>query len=1064
MVGPPIYWHLSVFSDFVSAVRRGWPLLAVLFASFHTPAISQVLDQRQNGRLPSSLGADVSGSREALQLYRNCVVRSLLAACDSLIEGSKTPGFTNSYSLAAAYYKRGSMKAKQERLKAALVDYKKAASLFPFPQLDLEIERIEKSVRGTAAASKAVNRTASRSKGTPKPVIRRVLKADAPPDFRKKAKRTQPIIKRVVEAELPPAFQKKAGNSNSIIKRVVEAEVPQDLRQEREKPSAIVRPVVKSATPRATPNLEAQSQSSTNKGNSADVASALAEREVKPTPVKERIARAELSPVTAVKQKGTKPQQPDPVAAPPTNVQPERTRGEQKTANLEAKPSEETPAKPASPQSTLPLSGIISVTEPWETITERVIHRYRVKIARPPEQPVTQIFAELRGTCDTETGAPCAPTNSELPGAVDRAGFEQALEQQVAFGQFRPLPRAVSSSLTTGSLPSFQVMSGIRPAPEPPPDNLETKAPRSSPAVLKATTDEPHEMTVTAQSVKVSMIARPHLLSEPPEPRSAWSPSILHYMVLLIICSASAGMVVMHRRRLGQLAHDVGRAGLDRVPFDQFSKLWEACLAPKAPPVQADDTLDSAARSTHSESDPSSSARPPWPPTTTGKLVTEDPGEPEVAVSEDVERALPPPLTGHSPDHDATATLIATALDGMGSGAALQPDISNAEEDSASSNLLENVPLAGSVLIVASDDEKRQRIIRSTMRAISNNPSASLRPMIALDGTGRLNDLLRSDDKFKDDVSIIDWRRPDVAGALNPFVVLDIDREPLAREQALNKAFEMQCHICEGFLGAETIAQSRSQLRHLFRLMSIMPKADFATLRELIVERETAPFKEYVEKLNSKSSEAFFTSEFQSRAFAKLAEKITPLLDELLADETLANAVLEPRKKSRKTNKARENSLVNVITVPENDMSPMASSVMRRICLARVMQHWPLRSKYTASPSSTTLAIDTLSQFELPDMLGFSQVLREFIQSGGNVIACISDPSQLPSGDFELVARCCPSKIIDGSLASQMQSLSGNLGIESSIVEESRWDGAEEQAMLIRSGEQGEEAILVSYS
>ncbi|MEL6964877.1 MAG: hypothetical protein AAFO01_19165, partial [Pseudomonadota bacterium] len=435
-----------------------------------------------------------------------------------------------------------------------------------------------------------------------------------------------------------------------------------------------------------------------------------------------------------------------------------------------------------------------------------------------------------------------------------------------------------------------------------------------------------------------------------------------------------------------------------------------------------------------------------------------------IAGHELVEVDLPVPAGDHPINQDETTTLIASALGDEGSDIPSQSEVSVAEAEGSHSHLLENESLVGSVLIVASDDDKRQRILRSTMRAISNNPAASLRPMIALDGTGMLNDLLSNDDQFKDDVSIIDWRRPNVAGALNPFLVLDIDKEPLAREQALNKAFEMQCHICEGFLGAETVAQSRSQLRHLFRLMSIMPKADFATLRELLVQRDPAPFKEHIEKLSSKSSEAFFRSEFQSRAFAKLAEKITPILDELLSDEVLANAVLEPRKKSRKTNKPRENSLINVIPVPKDGLSPMASSVMHRICLARVMQSWPLRSKHTAAPSSTTLVIDSLSQFELPDLLGFNQVLREYLQSGGSVIACISDPNQLPSGDFDLVARCCPSKIIDGSLASKMQSLSGDFGIESAIVEESRWDGAEEQAMLVRSGEQGQEAILLSYN
>ncbi|MEM9354793.1 MAG: hypothetical protein AAGB04_01150 [Pseudomonadota bacterium] len=1060
MVGPPIYWQHRIFSDFESAVRCGRPLLTLLFAFYCAPAIAQVSERRPDSRLPAS-----SATGEALQLYRNCVVRGSLSACDSLIEGSKKPGFTNSYSLAAAYYKRGSVKAKQERLKAALVDYKKAASLFPFPQLDLEIERIEKQVRGSRGADRTASSSISRKGAQSKPVIRRVLKADAPPDFRKKIKRSKPIIKRVVEAELPPALQGKAARSKSIIKRVVEAEVPEDLPQQAKRPSAIVRPVRPAKAPKDFEQAKPRPATAAKNVNTEDVATDIPEREVKPVPIKSRIAKADLSTAPAPKQKGDVVDQGQPARQAPKQIQQEKTQKESKTANVDVQPRPIKSAKTVAPQSTRPLSGIISVTEPWETITERVIHRYRVKIARPPEPPVTQIFAELRGTCDPETGASCAPTANEELGVIDEAGFERALEQQVAFGQFKPLPGSAVSTLTTGSLPSFQVMSGIRPAPEPAAERGPPVA-RVSPAVLKATKDGPFEMTVTAQSVKVSMIARPALVSEPKKPRSAWSPSLLHYLVFLIIASATAGMLVMHRRRLGQLADDFGRAGLDRISVDHLSKLWQVRNVAKASAPATQSPVDLVERSVEREIDHSPAQHSPQPPPIPVQPVNEDLGHTHGGGHDVVGIDFPVGADGCAINQDETATLIATALGDADTGAQTQSDASNtgAEGSAAGLNLLENVSLAGSVLIVASDDDKRQRILRSTMRAISNNTAASLHPMIALDGTGLLKDLLSHDEQFKSDASIIDWRRPDVAGALNPFLVLDIDREPLAREQALNKAFEMQCHICEGFLGVETVAQSRSQLRHLFRLMSIMPKADFTTLRELLVQRETDPFKEHIEKLSSKSSEAFFRSEFQSRAFAKLAEKITPLLDELLSDEILANAILEPRKKSRKTSKARENSLINVIPVPKAGMSSMASSVMRRICLARVMQHWPLRSKYTAAPSSTTLVIDTLSQFELPDILGFNQVLREYLQSGGNVIACISEPGQLPSGDFELIARCCSNKIIDGSLSSQMQSLSGDLGIESAIAEESRWDGTEEQAMLIRSGEQGEEATLVNYS
>ena len=59
-----------------------------------------------------------------------------------------------------------------------------------------------------------------------------------------------------------------------------------------------------------------------------------------------------------------------------------------------------------------------------------------------------------------------------------------------------------------------------------------------------------------------------------------------------------------------------------------------------------------------------------------------------------------------------------------------------------------------------SDNQKRQRLLQSTLHAITASESPILRPLIALDSTGNLTELLRTDDRYSDTLTVVDWKLP----------------------------------------------------------------------------------------------------------------------------------------------------------------------------------------------------------------------------------------------------------------------------------------------------------------
>lgn len=55
-----------------------------------------------------------------------------------------------------------------------------------------------------------------------------------------------------------------------------------------------------------------------------------------------------------------------------------------------------------------------------------------------------------------------------------------------------------------------------------------------------------------------------------------------------------------------------------------------------------------------------------------------------------------------------------------------------------------------------SDNQKRQRLLQSTLHAITASENQILRRLIALDSTGNLSGLLRINDRYTDTLTVVD--------------------------------------------------------------------------------------------------------------------------------------------------------------------------------------------------------------------------------------------------------------------------------------------------------------------
>lgn len=902
------------------------------------------------------------GSSNALQLYKNCVLRSLMTACTDLIEQAKTPGFSNVYSVAAAYYKRGTLKAEKDQLGAALADYKIASSLFPFPQLDLDVARLKKRMQTTEGRPSS----ATEKKNDLPAVVR-----NAVPD------------------------KKPAVDSN----QVKQAEQQETTINSKDQDSSV-------ATVRA-PDPASKTRSAAQATATSRSPTLPRAKQAKPS-----ISRAPKSART----NAINPRPPD-----TTQQRPSESRASQ-TAAAQT-PKQKAALADASARPVASPSGVNPSDIDWETVTARIIHRHRIKGVddgvRARERP-----AALRGTCLSVKGAHCSPTASgtatdtAVKQSIQDSEFSTATElETVPWPEQRVAGRS-TAAITTGSLPSFQAMSGLRPRPGSRGNDASKPSPNlTQKDIASNRLSDPTGMTPSANSVKVSMISRSALVLREPASASKLAPSAWHYLVLLIVCSAATGVLYLrHSRAELRKSETASTTGVGETL--QGRNLARSIVVAQALPEH--------------------------------RVVIEEHAAPTTPVITDVA----PQQLADEPAHFEKSPIgqpggltdaFREALAGVRQSVAAQSIQAN------SIPKLRDKISNGDALVVALADDNRHHIIHATLTASLAEFSIATRPVTVLDSNGGLTARLEADEDLRHVLRVVDWHQPKFAGLLNPFSIGDLGDDPLAREQALNSAFETQCLVCECFLGSTQIARSRSQLRHLFRLMSLVPGADFATLRALLQERNARDYDDHIAALNSKSSRDFFSIEFPGKSFETIAAALIAGLDDVLADDTFAAAMLVPAARPEDgTSRFELCGALTVFAVPLDDVQPVAAAAIRRMCLARAMGGWPMHTNAQAGIDALLLVVDCLSAFDVPHLLSFSQLTRTFSGSGGQLIAGEGCINALPAGVLAHVAGRSTQRVVDSSSATRLEDFLPDLTTGLDGVGRPEWDGSDGEVLLLR--------------
>ena len=130
------------------------------------------------------------------------------------------------------------------------------------------------------------------------------------------------------------------------------------------------------------------------------------------------------------------------------------------------------------------------------------------------------------------------------------------------------------------------------------------------------------------------------------------------------------------------------------------------------------------------------------------------------------------------------------------------------------------------------------------------------------------------------------------AGWFNPFDHKMETDDHLQQELAIADAVDNQTYVMEAALGRSFVQHHRATLRHLFRLLTVIPDSDLATFQDLLCEDKRDRFCAHVDLISTRSTREFFNDFVETRMFRRFATAAAHKLESLLEDESFAQATI----------------------------------------------------------------------------------------------------------------------------------------------------------------------------
>ena len=269
------------------------------------------------------------------------------------------------------------------------------------------------------------------------------------------------------------------------------------------------------------------------------------------------------------------------------------------------------------------------------------------------------------------------------------------------------------------------------------------------------------------------------------------------------------------------------------------------------------------------------------------------------------------------------------------------------------------------------------------------------------------------------------------------------------RDQTLNRMFEAQSYACEAFVGTAFVQENQTILRHLIRLLTIVPGADFNTFLELL-DPDTIPgFQEFIAQLETPSSQEFFSDTIFTREFRRRTSHLRARLSQLKESPEFQHATssngTDPR---RAADNWSDNFVIVNLSAAED--TAMGMSTLRRIALAKAVELSPALD--TGVRRQRMIVADNFFEFFGADFVEFSRLMRELKRDSAELVLAHRSAEEATRDIREQIATKFSAKLIAATNPSSCEMLRRTLGIDDSVLRELTSD-TPDQEFLFANGD-----------
>ena len=324
---------------------------------------------------------------------------------------------------------------------------------------------------------------------------------------------------------------------------------------------------------------------------------------------------------------------------------------------------------------------------------------------------------------------------------------------------------------------------------------------------------------------------------------------------------------------------------------------------------------------------------------------------------------------------------------------------------------------AGHCYVVSQSADVRMHMLLEIIETRLQRPFEDHDQLIVLDTHGQLSDAIAnrfnrtSGHGLHNNPIVIDPHAPTTPGMLNPFEIGDLGTDSFKRDQMLNRAFEAQSYICEAFLGSAFVQENQSSLRHLIKLLTLIPGADFRTFLALLDPDNISEYEESIAQLDTPSSREFFTHSIFTREFARRAGHLRDRLSQFSDLSGFQHATGCGNSDPRLAAHIWAENIIAVRLAPDAD-GEVVTTTLRRIALAKAVALAPKRDAGVGAERRRMVIVDDFFECFGADFVEFSRLMRELKEKTCELVLAHATADGVTGDILDQIASRFHSKLI----------------------------------------------------